>query len=84
MIPTNQTLSDFAQSLDASRDVLTSSDRVFDDVAVRQILVAGLLPSVRQHVNSQIAVDNIVTYERCVELACSHVDANLSTGRPSL
>jgi hypothetical protein len=84
MIQTNQTVSDFAQSIDASRDVLASSDRVFDDVAVRQIFVAGLRPSVRQHVNSQIAVDNTVTYERCVEIACSHVDANLRTGGPRL
>jgi hypothetical protein len=61
MIQTNQTASDFAQAIHASRDVLFSCDGVFDDVAVRQILITGLRPSVRQHVNSQIAVDNTVT-----------------------
>jgi hypothetical protein len=54
MTQTNQTVSEFVQSIDQARDVLASSDRVFEDLVVRQIFVAGVRSSVRQHINSQL------------------------------
>ena len=84
MSQSNLTVHDFSLAIDSLRDVLGSSARVFDDVAVRQIFVAGLRSGIRQHVNSHLAVDNALSYERCVEIANSHVDSDRRAPTPRL
>jgi hypothetical protein len=80
MTQSNQTVNEFVQAIDQARDILASSSRTFDDRVVRQIFVAGVRPSIRQHINSQIAVDNTLTYDRCVEISHSHADADIRSG----
>jgi hypothetical protein len=71
MTQSNQAVSECVQSIDQARDVLASSDRVFEDLVVRQHFVAGVRSSVRQHFNLQLAVDNKLSYDRVVEIANS-------------
>jgi hypothetical protein len=77
MTQSNQSVNEFVQAIDQARGILASSSRTFDECVFRQIFVAGVRPSIFQHINSQIAVDTTLTYDRCVEVSHSLADADV-------
>jgi Retrotransposon gag protein len=66
---------DFVQKIDRERDFLAAHQRVFDDTAVRNILISGLRKVISAHVSSVLTLKPDADYEVCVGVANSHPDA---------
>lgn len=80
------TVAEFVQRLDKERDFLAAHKRIFDDTAIRNILISGLRKAISAHVSSVLSLQPTADYEVCVGVASSHPEAEVrgAHGAPSV
>jgi hypothetical protein len=79
----SESVSEFVQRIDKERDFLAAHQRTFDDITVRNVLIAGLRKILSSHVSSVLTLRPDADYETCVEVANSHPEAD-SRAKPRL